>query len=60
MVNNPSANAGAARYADSIPGSGRSPGGGPVKPLQYSCWDNPMDVEFFWDTAMGSQRVGHD
>jgi len=28
-----------------IPGSGRSPGGGNGNPLQYSCWDNPMDRE---------------
>ena len=27
----------------SIPGSGRSPGGGNGNPLQYSCWENPMD-----------------
>ena len=29
--------------ADLIPGSGRSPGGGNSNPLQYSCWNNPMD-----------------
>ena len=28
---------------DLIPGSGRSPGGGHGKPLQYSCLENPMD-----------------
>ena len=27
----------------SIPGSGRSPGGGNGNPLQYSCLQNPMD-----------------
>ena len=27
----------------SIPGSGRFPGGGYDKPLQYSCLENPMD-----------------
>ena len=26
----------------SIPGSGRSPEGGHVNPLQYSCLENPM------------------
>ena len=26
---------------DSIPGSGRSPGGGQGNPLQYSCLENP-------------------
>ena len=60
VVNNPPVNAGAARDADSIPGSGRSPGGGPGKPLQYSSWDNPMNTQAWWATAMGSHRVGHD
>ena len=27
----------------SIPGTGRSPGGGHGNPLQYSCLENPMD-----------------
>ena len=27
----------------SIPGSGKSPGGGNGNPLQYSCLENPMD-----------------
>ena len=27
----------------SIPGLGRSPGGGNGNPLQYSCLENPMD-----------------
>ena len=60
VVNNPPVNAGTARDADSIPGSGRSPGGGPGKPLQYSSWDNPMNTQAWWATAMGSHRVGHD
>ena len=40
VVKNLPANAG---DADSIPGSGRSPGGGNGNPLQYSCLKNPMD-----------------
>ena len=36
-------NAGAAGDLDSIPGSGRSPGGGHGYPLQYSCLENPMN-----------------
>ena len=40
---NPPANAGNARDADSIPGSGRSPRGGKGGPLQYSCLENPTD-----------------
>ena len=39
----PPANAGDGRDAGSIPGLGRSPGGENGNPLQYSCWDNPMD-----------------
>ena len=31
------------RDMGSIPGSGRSPGGGNGNPLQYSCLENPMD-----------------
>ena len=42
MVKNPSANA---RDSGSIPGSGRSPGGGNGNPLQYACLGNPMDRE---------------
>ena len=43
MVKNPPANAGDVRDAGSIPGLGRSPGGGHGNPLQYSCLENPMD-----------------
>ena len=32
----------------SIPGSGRSPGEGNDNPLQYSCWENPMDQGILW------------
>ena len=35
------ANAGGAGDSSSIPGSGRSPGGGHGNPLQYSCLENP-------------------
>ena len=43
MVENPPASAGGIRDTGSIPGSGRSPGGGHGNPLQYSCLENPMD-----------------
>ena len=43
MVKNPAANAGDIRDAGSIPGLGRSPGGGHDNLLQYSCLENPMD-----------------
>ena len=48
MVKNPPANA---RDVGSIPGSGRSPGGGYGNPLQYSCPENPMDGGTWWATA---------
>ena len=35
----------------SIPGSGRSSGGGNGNQLQYSCLENPMDREAWWATA---------
>ena len=41
VVRNPPANAGYVRDAGSIPGSGRSPGGGHGNPLQCSCLENP-------------------
>ena len=35
----------------SIPGSGRSPGEGNGKPLQYSCLKNSMDGGAWWATV---------
>ena len=34
--------------ASSIPGLGRSFGGGNGNPLQYSCLENSMDREAWW------------
>ena len=48
-VKNPPASVGDAREAGSIPGSGRSPGGGNDNPLQCSCLENPMDRGVWWD-----------
>ena len=42
VINNLPANVG---DVGSIPGSGRSPGGGNVNPLQYSCLGNPTEEE---------------
>ena len=36
-----------------IPRSGRSLGGGNGSPLQYSCWNNPMDRETWQATVHG-------
>ena len=43
VVKNLPANAGDVKDMGSIPGSGRSPGGGNGNPLQYSCWLKPMN-----------------
>ena len=45
MVKNSPAKVGDIKDVGSIPGSGRSPGGGHGNPLQYSCLENPMDRE---------------
>ena len=42
VVKNPPSNADV-RDSGSIPGSGRSPGGGNGTPLLYSCQKNPID-----------------
>ena len=36
-----------------IPGSGKSPGEGNGKPLQYSCLENLMDRGALWSTIYG-------
>ena len=36
------------RETHSIPGLGRSPGGGNSNPLQYSCLGNSMDRGAWW------------
>ena len=43
VVKNLPAHAGDIRDVGSVPGLGRSPGGGHGNPLQYSCLENPMD-----------------
>ena len=43
MVKESARNARAAVDVGSIPGSGRSPGGGHGNSLQYSCLENPVD-----------------
>ena len=53
VVKKPLANVGDRRDAGSIPGLGRSPGGGHGNPLQYSCLENPMDRGAWWDIAHG-------
>ena len=43
VVRNPPANAEDIRDVGLIPGLGRSAGGGPGNPLQYSYLENPID-----------------
>ena len=47
------ANAGDTGDSGSIPGSGRSPGGGHGNPLQYSGPENLMDKGMWWATVRG-------
>ena len=50
-----------AEEADSIPGSGRSPGEGTGNLLQYSCPENNLWIEEPGGLqSMGLQRAGHN
>ena len=60
VVKNLPANTGDVRDTYSIPGLGRSPGGGHGNLLLYSCLENPMEEEPDRLQSIGSQRVGHD
>ena len=55
-VKNLPSNAGDARDMGSMPGSGRSPGGGDGNPLQYSCLGNPMGRRAWRCTVHGVHR----
>ena len=59
MVKNLPANAGDARDAGSIPGSGRSPGEGNGYMLQYFCLENPMD-RGTWRATVHGVAKNHD
>ena len=50
-VKNSAANLEKLEDAGSIPGSGRAPGEGNGRPLQYSCLENPMDAGAWWATV---------
>ena len=54
VVKNPPANAGDGRDIGSVPGLGRSPGGGGHgNLLQCSCLKSPMDRGTWWATVHG-------
>ena len=57
LVKHLPANAGDAKDAGSIPGSGRSPEVGNGNPLQYPCLDNPMDRGSWWATVHGRKEL---
>ena len=60
LIKNLSANAEEVRDMGSIPGAGRSPGGGHGNPLHYSCLENPQgprSLVGYCPWALGWQRV---
>ena len=56
VVKNSPANAGDTKRLGSIPGSGRSPGGGPGNPFQYSCLENSRDRGALRATVHGAAK----
>ena len=56
VVKNPPANVGDIRDADSVPGLGRSSGGGHGNPLQYSCLENPVNRGSWRSTILRVRR----
>ena len=60
VVKNPPANAGDARRMSSIPGSGRSAGGGNGNHSSNFAWRIPWTEKPGRLQSMGSQRVGHN
>ena len=60
VVKNLPADAGDIKDVGSIPGSGRSPGGGHDNPYHYSCLGNPWTEELSGLQSIALQRVGHN
>ena len=56
-LKNPPASAG---NDSSVPGLGRSPGGGNGNPFQYPCLENSMDRMPSGLQSMGLQRIRHN
>ena len=48
------------RDLDSVPGLGSYPGEGNGNPLQYSCLENPMDIEAWQATVHRITKIRHD
>ena len=53
MAKESTCNGGDIADAHSVPGLGRSPGGGNGNPLQYSCLEDPTDRGAWWATVHG-------
>ena len=61
VIKNLSVNAGDLRDVGSVPGLGRSCGGGHSNPIQYSCLEDPMDRGTWLATVYRvTKRVRHD
>ena len=60
VVKNLPASAGRRKRHGFDPGVGKIPGGGPGRPVQYSCLDNPMDRGAWRAVVHRNDRVGHD
>ena len=58
QTNTSSANKGDIRDVSSIPGSGRSSGGGHGNSLQYSCLENPSDRGAWWAMVQKVTKTG--
>ena len=56
VVREPPDNAGDYGDTGSIPGWGRSPGGGNGNPLQYFCLENSTDRGVWWATVSGAGK----
>ena len=59
MVKNVSTNAGPAGDSSSIPGLGKSPGGGMVTHSSILAWKIPWTEESYGLQSVGLQRVEH-
>ena len=60
VVKNPPANARDTKDEGSIPGSGRSPGGGHGNPLQYYCLEKSPEQRSLGTVHGVVKKVGHD
>ena len=60
VVKTPPASAGDIRDVSSIPGSGRSPGGGNGNSLQFSCLESPKDRAAWGPTSWDHKHDGSD